>query len=405
MRVLHVIPSVSPKRGGPSAAVLAMVRALRDHGVDAEIATTTDDGDGVLDVPVAQLIEWEGVPVRFFNRFSPRVRPVREFAYSRSLAAWLAQCSQGYALLHVHALFSYPSTQAMCQARRQRLPYISRPLGQLCQWAIQHRGWKKRAYLALVERANLRGAGAVHFTTEQERSEAEAVEPGLSGFVVPHGLALAGPVPDARARLRAELGLPSDEPVVLFMGRLHPVKGLEVLIPALERLLEQRFTFVLVGDADTPAFEARVQAMLAAAGMAARTRRQPFATGVWKQTLLQGADLFALTSHSENFGVAVVEAMAARLPVVITPGVALADQVARGRAGEVVKSDIPAVAAAILRLLADRALGRRMGESGRLLVEREFAWPSVASRLTDQYQRLMPRGSANTAPETLRTSF
>ena len=79
VRILHIIPSVSTKRGGPSLAVLAMVRALRACRVDAEIATTTDDGDGVLDVPVNQLTDREGVPVRFFTRFSPPLRPLREF--------------------------------------------------------------------------------------------------------------------------------------------------------------------------------------------------------------------------------------------------------------------------------------------------------------------------------------
>ena len=107
MRVLHVIPSVSPKRGGPSLAVLAMVRALRARGVDAEIATTTDDGEGVLDVPVEQLTEREGVPVRYFDRWSPPLRAVREFAYSRSLARWLEKAVGSYDLLHVHAIFSF----------------------------------------------------------------------------------------------------------------------------------------------------------------------------------------------------------------------------------------------------------------------------------------------------------
>ena len=394
MRVLHVIPSVSPKRGGPSFAVLAMVRALRAHGVDAEIATTTDDGDGVLNVPVHQLTDREGVPVRFFPRYSPQLRPVREFAYSRPLADWLARSIRDNDLLHVHAIFYYPPTQSMRLARAQAVPYINRPLGQLCHWAIRHRGWKKRVYLAVVERANLRGARGLHFTTEQERAEANAVVPGLPGFVVPHGVAVSESVPDARARLRAQLGLPVDEPVVLFLGRLHAVKGLAILIPALGWIANQRFTFVLVGDADTPAYEARVQAMLAAAGLSPRTRRLPFASGEWKQTLLQGADVFALTSHSENFGVAVVEAMAAGLPVVVTSGVALAEQVARHQAGDVVPMAEAAVAVAINRLLADRSSGQRMGEAGRRLVEQEFAWPSVAARLAAEYERILKRHSS-----------
>lgn len=388
MRVLHLIPSVSPKRGGPSQAVLAMVRALRDAGVDAEIATTTDDGDGVLPVPTGQLIEHAGVPVRFFDRYSPPLRPVREFACSRALTRWLAAAAGQYDLLHVHGLFSCVPTRAMQLARRLGVPYVSRPLGQLCPWAIQHRGLKKRLYLALAERANLRGAAGVHFTTEQERTEAGAVESDLPGFVVPHGVSAAPRLPEARARLRVMLQLPADEPVILFLGRLHPVKGLALLIPALGRLAAERFTFALVGDADSPAYETQVRALLAASGLAARTRRLPFATGEQKQILLQGADLFALTSHSENFGLAVVEAMAAGLPVVVTPGVGLAEVVARHETGVVAPLEVAGIAAALAPLLQRPELAAAAGLRGRRLVEQEFAWPAVAGRLATEYERL-----------------
>ena len=387
MRVLHVIPSVSPKRGGPSLAVLAMVRALRARGVDAEIATTTDDGEGVLDVPVEQLTEREGVPVRYFDRWSPPLRAVREFAYSRPLADWLARFIRDYDLLHVHAIFSYPSTQAMRVARAQAVPYINRPLGQLCQWAIRHRGWKKRLYLYLAERANLSGAAGVHFTTEQERTEANVVEPGLPGFVIPHGVSAAALIPEARPRLRAMLQLPADEPVILFLGRIHPVKGLELLIPALSRLAAERFTFALVGDADSLAYEAQVQALLAASGLTARTRRLPFATGEQKQILLQGADLFVLTSHSENFGLAVVEAMAAGLPVVVTPGVGLAELVARHQLGEVAPMEVAGIAAALRKQLAQPNRRIEIGCAARQLVEVAYSWPAIAKRLMHEYSR------------------
>ncbi|NBV22689.1 MAG: glycosyltransferase [Proteobacteria bacterium] len=389
MRVLHVIPSVSPLRGGPSFAVIAMVRALREAGVEAEIATTNDDGDGVMSVRLNDVADHQGVPVRFFQRASPPLRPLREFGYSRPLGKWLQQQVPRYDLLHVHAIFSYASTQAMRLARQCGTPYINRPLGQMCQWSLGQRAFKKRAYLALVERANLRGAAALHFTTELEREEAELAEPGLPGFVVPHGIALPEPVTEARARLRTQLKLSPDEPVILFMSRVHHKKGLEVLIPALGRIRDHRFTLALVGDADPPGYEAEVRGLLEAAGLTARTCRLPFASGEWKQTLLQGADLFALTSHSENFGVAVVEALAARLPVVISDGVALAGALREHSAGEVVSLDVSSVAATVARLLQNPAMARSQAVAGRRLVEAEFTWPSVAGRLRAEYARIL----------------
>ncbi len=393
MRVLHVIPSVSPKRGGPSLAVLAMVRALRTEGIDAEIATTNDDGDRVLEVPLAGLTTHAGVPVRFFARFSPPLRPVREFAYSRSLSRWLAEAVTGYDLLHVHAVFSFASTCAMRLARQRRVSYLNRPLGQLCAWSLRQRALKKRLYLALAERANLRGAAALHFTTEQEQTEAATLGLGTRNFVAPHGIEVPARLPDARARLRERLGVPTESKIVLFLSRLHPKKGLEVLIPALARVADPHLLFVLAGGAESPAFDAQVERWLAESGLAARTRRVGFASGEWKQTLLQGADVFALTSHSENFGIAVVEAMAAGLPVVVTPGVALAEDVARFGTGLVPTLDTDAVAAALAELLADTGRREALGRSGQRLVHERFTWPVAARRITDQYRMALERGT------------
>lgn len=369
-----------------------MVAALRDAGVEAEIATTNDDGEGVLDVPLETPTEHGGVPVRFFHRFSPRFRPVREFAYSKPLARWLDAAGPGYDLLHVHGLFSYASTRAMWAARRGRVPYMNRPLGQLCGWSLQQSAFKKCAYLALVERANLNAAAAIQFMTRAEQSEAACLGLRAPGFVVPHGIELPALQPDARTRLRGELGLPADEKIVLFLSRVHPKKGLELLLPALAQLRDRRFTFVLAGNCEPPDYEATVTRLLEENGLTARTRRAGFAAGEWKQTLLQGADVFALTSYSENFGLAVVEALAARLPVVVTPGVALADLVARHQLGTVAPLEVAGIAAALASLLQRPELGAAAGLRSRRLIEQEFAWPVIARRLTEEYGRVRASG-------------
>jgi len=391
MRVLHVIPSVSPLRGGPSEAILQMVNALREQGVDAEIVTTNDHGDGLLDVPLYDRLEYPNhapVPVRFFPRFSPSIPAVREFAFSGALAAWLWQHMTDYDLVHVHAIFSGSSTIAMAIARLQKVPYIVRPLGQLCHWSLQQGNRKKQLYLSLMERANLNHAQSIHFTSVQEQQEASALGLQAPGFVLPHGLVMPPLLPNAKTRLRESLNLPADEPILLFLSRLHPKKGLDDLIPALSHLQDHRFTFVLAGNA-TPDYDAEVQQLLQITGLKARTRRLGFVAGEQKALLLQGSDLFALTSHSENFGIAVLEAMANGLPVLVTPGVALAPIVERSQLGWVAPLDQAAITTTLQQILNNLALLEAMGERARIMVSQHYTWNRIAINLIQQYQSIL----------------
>jgi glycosyltransferase involved in cell wall biosynthesis len=196
------------------------------------------------------------------------------------------------------------------------------------------------------------------------------------------------------------LNVPEDEPVILFMSRLHPKKGLDYLIPALGKLGHQRFTFVLAGSGSSD-YETEIDDLLATADSSDRTTRtlrdrtyrSGFVEGEMKDLLLQGADLFALTSHSENFGVAVLEAMAVGLPVVVTPGVALASVVEHYQLGYVAQLDVAAIASTIEHCLDHLQTTQEIGDRARQLVSEKYSWEHNASKLSEVYTAILKQDS------------
>jgi len=236
MRVLHVIPSVAARYGGPSAALKGMTAALAARGVSVSVATTNADGPGALEVPLDDEVTEDGVQYRFFARTLPG-----EYKFSWPLARWLRQHVRDFDVLHVHALFSFATIPACRSASRARVPYVLRPLGTLGSWSLAHRGWKKAPYLALVERRHLRDAAAIHATSEGERDALEALAVGGKTRVIPLGVEVA----EAAVLRRREERMASRDMAsgsaglqLLFLSRLHPVKGLPLLFEAVARARE-----------------------------------------------------------------------------------------------------------------------------------------------------------------------
>ena len=141
MKILHVIPSISPSLGGPTTVVLNLVKALLNNGIAAEIVTTNHNGSQPFDVPLYQKIEYKGVPVWFLPYFSP---PMKEFIFSPALTKWLWQNINNYDILDNHYLFSYAPSCAAAIAKWHNIPYTIRTQGQLTSWALTQSKLKKQ---------------------------------------------------------------------------------------------------------------------------------------------------------------------------------------------------------------------------------------------------------------------
>jgi glycosyltransferase involved in cell wall biosynthesis len=250
----------------------------------------------------------------------------------------------------------------------------------LAPWALGYRQWKKAPYFRLIERRNLSGASAIHATTPLEEMAIRAQGLSARVAVIPLAIEIGEPVE------RSGDGSEKESIDVLYLSRLHPIKGLDLFIDALQRLEStERFRVTLAGDGEAR-YVRWLKDEVERRGLTRRVHFAGFVSGEEKARLLERADIFVLPSYSENFGVAVAEAMAASIPVVVTERVGLAGAVERAGAGLVVPTEASALAAALRELLEDGAKGRRMGEAGRAYVERELTWPRVARQLLELYE-------------------
>src|SRR6266581_71076 len=180
-RVLHVIPSVAELRGGPSLMVQTIARGLAESGVEADIATTDDNGVGRSNVEHGVPVVDGGVTSWYFPRQS------RFYTVSLPLGQWLRQRSGNYDVVHIHALFSFSSVAAAVAAGGCGTPYIVRPLGTLNRWGMQNRRRRlKDLSFQLVESRILKNAALVHYTSEQEREEAAELGVAGASAVIPN---------------------------------------------------------------------------------------------------------------------------------------------------------------------------------------------------------------------------
>jgi glycosyltransferase involved in cell wall biosynthesis len=366
--------------------VIDMVAALRLQDVDAAILTTNDHGPGLHPELVTGRWQWhQGVPVLAFPRWSPPVAALREFAFSPALSVWLARHLKHYDLLHIHALFSYPSTSAMAQARWAGVPYILRSIGQLSPWSLAQSRGRKRLMLRLIERRNLQRAALLHFTTGAERDEAAALGLVPPSLVLPLGVRgpdLPAPPADHRS--------PSAAVHFLFLSRLHPKKQLENLLDALALLLRRRpeasWELTIAGDGE-PRYVAALQERARGLGLGGRCRWLGFVAGEAKWRALEAADWYVLPSAAENFGIAAVEALAAGTPVILSPEVAVAADVARAGAGLVSGSDPEALALTLATALERPSLSRRAAALN--LAATDFSWSTIALQLRDAYRQVL----------------
>jgi glycosyltransferase involved in cell wall biosynthesis len=292
-------------------------------------------------------------------------------------------------VVHIHALWEPIQWRTAQVAFAHGVPYVFRPCGMLTRWSLGRKRLKKWLYLTLRLRKRLNSAAALHYTSELERQESLPLRP--PAIVEPNGVSLAefADLP-ARGAFRANHPAVGDRLVIAFLGRIHPGKGLEHLVPAVALLARRGLDPVLVViGGDSGGFKATIDRAVAEHKIGDRVIFTGKLAGREKVEALVDADLFCLPSDHENFGIAVAEALAAGVPAVVSREVGIAPDLTAAGVGAAVSREPAALADELARWLADSEMRRAAASKARPFVHERYDWRQIAQRWAGHYERMM----------------
>jgi glycosyltransferase involved in cell wall biosynthesis len=367
--VTYIIPDLAPATGGPVTATTALAKAQATLGLNISIVTT----DWGLDAAAPHV---DGVDVRLFPcRY-------RKWRWAPALGSYSRKHLLNSDIVVIAGLWQYPTwiTGKIC--REIGKPYIVSPHGMLDSWPMQQKSWKKNMYLRFFEKQTLEGAAAVHAMTKGEGTQ--SIKWNRSVFVVPGGISkdVYGRLLD-RSAFYARYPALRGRKYVLFLGRLHQIKQPEVAISAFHKAFKNDSAIMLVmaGPCELR-YRRYLQDLVDKLGISTRI----LFTGLINQDAAmeayRSASAFVLPSLHENFGFAVVEAMAQECPVIVSDRVDVASFIASAAAGLVIPPDVDSFAQALAVILQNQCASSQMGQNGRQLVLTQFTSDNVAKEFT-----------------------
>ncbi len=386
LRVLHVTAYFAPAfcYGGPPRSVLGLCQALIAAGADVEVFTTTANGAAPL--PAApEGVCYEGVRARYFPLAWPSIG-----WRASGLAAALEHAALTADLVHVHGLWNLTAWAGVRAAQAAGIPYVISPRGMLQPEAMARHHAVKMAAYRTVESKHLEAAALLHATSDAEARAIAGIGPPVA--LIPNGVAARAASERSVADMRARLAVSPEADLVLFLGRLHPIKRLDLLANAFVRVRRSgRRACLIVAGPDETGLRRQIAPLLS--GVEADVRWVGAVDGEDKWALLAASRVLIQCSDSESFGLSVAEALAAGVPVIVTDRGAW-NRVAAIGCGRVAAHDADGIAAALEQLLGDRAAARSMGERGRDWARQTFGWDSIGRAMLERYEAVARQSAA-----------
>ena len=367
MNVLHIFPSLSPNSGGPTRSVSGLCRALAQCGVNTTLFVHSPEYD--LDEPSGvRLIKGNGL----------RIKTVLEET---------AQVMQEVKpdIVHLHGIWMPSNHIALKCAMKQGIPYIISTRGMLEPWALNYKKWKKKLAMFFYQRADLKKAVALHATVQSEAEQIKRL--GFTQKIIISPNAITPPKIMPPRTHRAD-----GKKTILFLSRIHPVKGLLSLVEAVAQLKEKSLFdgwHVEYAGPDYQNHHNEVRERIASLQLQNEFSYLGNLDDEKKWEVYTRSNLFVLPTQTENFGIVIAEALYAECPVITTKG-APWQELETHQCGKWIELGVPPLVEALKEMMAlPEEERQRMGRNGKELIENNYTWEGAAKKMRVAYEDLL----------------
>lgn len=387
MNILVVTPYLGSIYGGTSRASAELGQQISNcSSTIVDVIATDANGMKKLDVSLSRWIPKERYRIKYFPCWNRN-----DFIISSSMVSWLFHHVVDYDLVHTNTIFSplVLLIHWICQFRK--VPYIVTPHGMLEPWALSYKAWKKRLYYTLLEKPALQQASAIHVLANSEANNVKSL-----GFkhpvVVPNGIHRQEfeTLPDPEVFYQ-QFPSTRNKTLILFLGRIDPKKGLDLLAPAFAKVHDQfPQTHLVVAGPDSIGFLTTARSYFVQAGCLDAVTFTGMLTGSLKHAALAAASLYVAPSYSEGFSMSVLEGMASGLPCIITNGCNF-PEAAAAQVAHVVNIDASAIANALIQCLSNPQQAKAMGDRAREFIFQNYTWEQAAKNMIQVYQAIIEK--------------
>lgn len=362
MKILHIAPSLSRLWGGTTTSILGFHYALKALGIDSHIAT------------VSTAKEEKEIALSVINDENIKVFKGKErfWRYAPDLGNYLKTQLQAFDAVHIHGLWTYPTFIASRLARRSKIPYILSPHGMLEEDALSRKGFKKRLYLKLIEQKTFDNASAIHAITDSEaKNSAKITKTPI--FTLPNGVNVDDFLPKEYQNINT----------VAFIGRLHPIKGVDRLIKAVAK--SNNIILEIAGKGDEK-YEEYIKSLVKDEGVSERVRFLGFLDEHSKRELLARSKFLIVPSHSEVLSLVALESLRYSTPVLITRGCNF-NEIERFQAGVIIENNEPNTIAKGIEEILNKDIST-LSYNAYNLAKETYELSKIAKRLSEKYKNI-----------------